>query len=163
MPRRVTQVGIGLVALLTAACTTVDGTPIAAAVTTTTAAPTTTSTTAPTTTTTTTTTTTPPIPKPKGPKKVQVRAGSSLPMRSAYEMAYVQIVTIRGGEVAIIADWAPGSGGSFSCYNDCSLSAGDVVSISELAPGSVVSLNNLVLVVDTVSGSRAQVTVGTLH
>ncbi|TDQ01063.1 hypothetical protein [Labedaea rhizosphaerae] len=162
MPRRVTQVGIGLVALLTAACTTVEGRPVAAEVTTTTVAPATTTTSAPPTTTTTTPTTAP-IPKPKGPKKVQVHAGSSLPMRSAYKMAYVQIVTIRGGEVAIIADWAAGSGGSFSCYNDCSLSAGDVVSISELSPGSVVSLNNLVLVVDTVSGSRAQVTVGTLH
>jgi hypothetical protein len=150
-----------LIALLVAACTTVDGTPIAAPVTqtTTTAPPVTTTTTPPTTTTTSTT----PIPKPKAPKKVQVGVGSSIPMKPAYQMAYVQILTIKGGEVAIIADWAPGSGGSFSCYNNCSMSAGDVVSIGEMVPGSVVSLNNLVLVVDKVSGAHAQVTVGTLH
>lgn len=160
MPRRVIQLSIGLVALLAAACTTVDGTPVVAAVTPTTTPPTTTT---PTTTAAPPTTTTTPIPKPKGPNKVKVHVGSSLPMKSAYKMAYVQILTIEGGEVAIIADWVPGSGGSFSCYNNCSMSAGDVVSISEMVPGSVVSLNNLVLVVDTVSGSNAQVTVGTLH
>jgi hypothetical protein len=157
--RRAVQVGVGSIALLVAACTTVDGTPVAAPVTRTT----TTTTAPPTTTTPTATTTTTPIPKPKAPKKVQVGVGSSLPMRSAYKMAYVQILTIKGGEVAIVADWAPGSGGSFSCYNNCSMSAGDVVSISEMVPGSVVSLNNLVLVVDKVSGAHAQVTVGTLH
>jgi hypothetical protein len=159
MTRRVRCVGLALVAALTTGCGTVTGTPVAAPVAATTTVPPTTTTTEPT-----TTTQAPPTPpKPRSPRTVQVGSGTSLRMAPAYQMAFVQVQDVHGGEVTVVGEWAPGSAGSFQCYDSCDLSAGEYVSIGGMHAGATASLNNLVIVVDSVHGGHAQLTIGTLH